>query len=167
MSYIILLGGGGGGWFNIKLTSYQYRKSHFGDKTILRSSYLHNGISYTGKMTTLYWIRALVSNSSGSDPRLPSYGHVPNTSLQPLGSHVWWQESWQHNHCGGQHLLPADMELHLQSRVLPPPTLAAHGVFLWNRYVKFGQIMDKIMCFFCCDWMYVILRLILRAWRWD
>ena len=52
-----------GGWppgprFNIKMTSYQYRKSHCGDKTILRPSYLHNGISYTGKMTSLYWIRA-------------------------------------------------------------------------------------------------------------
>ena len=45
---------------NIKTTSYQYRKSHCGDKTILRPpSYLHNGISYTGKMTSLYWIGAL------------------------------------------------------------------------------------------------------------
>ena len=43
-----------GGWFNIKMTSYQYRKSHCGDKKILRPSYLHNGIS-------LYWIRAQVS----------------------------------------------------------------------------------------------------------
>ena len=47
-----------GGWFNKKMPSYQYRKSHCGDKTILRPSYLHNGISYTGKMTSLYWIRA-------------------------------------------------------------------------------------------------------------
>ena len=37
--------------------SYQYRKSHCGDKTIVRSSYLHNGISYTGKTISLYWIR--------------------------------------------------------------------------------------------------------------
>ena len=44
--------------FNIKMTSYQYRKSHCGDNTILRPSYLHNGISYSGKMTSLYWIRA-------------------------------------------------------------------------------------------------------------
>ena len=43
-------------WFNIKMSSYQYRKSHCGDKTILRPSYLHNGISCTGKMTCLYWI---------------------------------------------------------------------------------------------------------------
>ena len=49
---------GQGGWFNIKMSSYQYRKSHCGDKTILRPSYLHNGISYTGKMASLYWIRA-------------------------------------------------------------------------------------------------------------
>ena len=45
--------------FNIKTSSYQYRKSHCGDKTVVRSSYLHNGISYTGKMSSLYWIRAL------------------------------------------------------------------------------------------------------------
>ena len=50
-----------GGWFNKNMSYYQYRKSHCGDKTILRPSYLHYGISYTGKMTTLYWIRAQVS----------------------------------------------------------------------------------------------------------
>ena len=49
-----------GHWFNIKMSSYQYRKSHCGDKTVVRSSYLHNGISYTGKMSSLYWIRALL-----------------------------------------------------------------------------------------------------------
>ena len=49
-----------GGWINIEMPSYQYRKSHCGDKTILRPSNLHNGISYTGKMTSLYWIRALL-----------------------------------------------------------------------------------------------------------
>ena len=48
-----------GPWFNIKMSSYKYRKCHCGDKTILRPSYLHNGISYTGKMISLYWIRAL------------------------------------------------------------------------------------------------------------
>ena len=38
------------GWFNTNMPSYQYMKSHCRDKTILRPSYLHNGISYTGKM---------------------------------------------------------------------------------------------------------------------
>ena len=52
------------GWFNIEMSSYQCRKSHCGDKMILRPSYLHNGISYTGKMTYLYWIRALDSLSA-------------------------------------------------------------------------------------------------------
>ena len=36
------------------MSSYQYSKSHCGDKTILRPSYLHNGISYTGMMTISY-----------------------------------------------------------------------------------------------------------------
>ena len=48
-----------GPWFNIKMPSYQYRKSHCGDKTVVRSSYLHNGVSYTGKMASLYWIGPL------------------------------------------------------------------------------------------------------------
>ena len=49
-----------------KKMSCQYRKSHCGDKTILRPSYLHNGISYTGK-TFLYWIRAQVSREMTSN----------------------------------------------------------------------------------------------------
>ena len=55
-----------GPWFNIRTTSYQYRKSHCGDKMVIRSSYLHNGISYTGKMSSLYWISPLVSSCTHS-----------------------------------------------------------------------------------------------------
>ena len=46
--------------FNIKMSSYQRRKFHCGDKMVVRSSYLHNGISCTGKIISLYWIRAQV-----------------------------------------------------------------------------------------------------------
>ena len=46
-----------GPWFNIKM-SYLYRKSHCGYKTVKRSSNHHNGISYAGKTSSLYWIRA-------------------------------------------------------------------------------------------------------------
>ena len=49
-----------GSRFNIKMSSYLYRKSHCGDKTVVRSSYLHNGNSYTGKMASLYWFSPLV-----------------------------------------------------------------------------------------------------------
>ena len=45
-----------GPWFNIKMSSYQYMKSRFGYKTVVRPSYLHHGIPYTGKMSSLYWI---------------------------------------------------------------------------------------------------------------
>ena len=48
-----------GPWFNIKMSSYQLWKYHCGDKTVVRSSYLHNGISYTGKMWSLYWTSPL------------------------------------------------------------------------------------------------------------
>ena len=43
-----------GDWFNIKMPVYQYRETYCRDKTILRPSYNHNGISYTGE-TSLYW----------------------------------------------------------------------------------------------------------------
>ena len=39
------------------MTSYQCRKSHCWDKMILQLSYLHNGISYTGTIVSLYWIQ--------------------------------------------------------------------------------------------------------------
>ena len=82
-----------GPWFNIKMSSYQYRKSHCGDKTVVRSSYLHNGISYTGKMSSLYWIGAqgLFSLSGRTfnrmiswSPKVPRLGVIMITSLWNL-----------------------------------------------------------------------------------
>ena len=80
-----------GPWFNIKKSSYQYRKSHCGDKTILRPSYLHNGISYTGKTTSLYWISPLVSGALGcpwcgaTSQRIgqPAYCRCPGVNYAP------------------------------------------------------------------------------------
>ena len=42
------------------MSSYRKRKFHYEDITILWPSYIHNGISYTGKTISLYWFRALV-----------------------------------------------------------------------------------------------------------
>ena len=53
-----------GPWFNIKMSFCQYRKSHCGDKTVVRSSYLHNGISYTGKMASF-----LLNQPPGGSPK--------------------------------------------------------------------------------------------------
>ena len=84
--------------FNIKVSSNQYRKSHCGNKTVVRSSYLHNGISYTGKMTSLYWISPQVcisldlaeiyrlaqnyNNSSAFAMDLPQYYAKPSKWYQ-------------------------------------------------------------------------------------
>ena len=61
------------GWFDIKMPSYQYRKSHCRDKPVIKPSYLHNGISYTGKTASLYWIEALVKTTQ----LLQSIQHLP------------------------------------------------------------------------------------------
>ena len=75
-----------GGRINIKMSSEQYRKSHCGDKTILRLSYLHNGISYTDKMTFLYWIKALATQGTLMDYVKVSLMHP---SSQPKVFVLW------------------------------------------------------------------------------
>ena len=51
-----------GGRINIKMPSNQYRKSHCGDKIILRPFNIHNGISCTVKTTSSYWTKALATS---------------------------------------------------------------------------------------------------------
>ena len=98
--------------FNIKMLSYQYRKSHCGDKTVVRSSYLHNGISYTGRMSSLYWIRAQMCSFFYSWPGMifanSSQVKKPNPLthcglMMPYGNiglaQHWlrkWPLAWQH-----------------------------------------------------------------------
>ena len=40
-------------WFNIRISSCQYRKFRRGDKTILLTSYLHGEFAYTDDIFTL------------------------------------------------------------------------------------------------------------------
>ena len=70
-----------GPWFNIKMSSYQYRKSHCGDKMVVRSSYLHNEISYAGKMASLYWISSLVSSCLSLDQCLSDFLCLTHNTL--------------------------------------------------------------------------------------
>ena len=53
-----------GSRLNIKMPSDQNGKSHCGDKEVSLLSYLYKGISYTGKTTSLYWVRASVPDRS-------------------------------------------------------------------------------------------------------
>ena len=71
-------------WFSTKMTSYQHRKSHCGDKTILGRSYLHNGIPYTDRMTSLYWIRVQVISNHGNDMV------CPESSSLNIRKVIWW-----------------------------------------------------------------------------
>ena len=79
--------------FNIKMTSYQYMKSHCGDKTVVRSSYLHNGISYTGKMSSLYWIGSKIPFTKVSDAELwfLSFDIRPSKLLSKQSRHRWFE----------------------------------------------------------------------------
>ena len=79
-----------GSWFNIKMSYYQCRKTHCGDKTILRSSYLHNGIPYTGKTISLYWIRA----QGASSLKCVS---IPRSAHKPIVPITNTNHNWQAN----------------------------------------------------------------------
>ena len=90
---VIILKQEPGSWFNTKMSSYHYRKSHCGDKTIFRPSYLHNGISYTGKTTSLYWIRAQVLSVQLPLPHKPLVNNsycqrMWNGASRYLGNHA-------------------------------------------------------------------------------
>ena len=101
------------GWFNIKMSSYQYRKSHCGDKTILRPSYLHNGISYTGKMTSSYWIGAQVATRTWIRPELSAITNCDNNEMQ-VEYHIMITDKMSH-------------WLHFSSFVALEVTLTAFG----------------------------------------
>ena len=45
-----------GPWISIKMSSYPYRECHSKDHLVVTSSYIQNGISYTYKVVSLYWI---------------------------------------------------------------------------------------------------------------
>ena len=62
-----------GPWFNYMVhVSYQCRKSHCGDGTVVRSSYLHNGISYTGiyieRHAPPWWLHYTIWCKFGTKP---------------------------------------------------------------------------------------------------
>ena len=48
----------------IQGTILPFRELHCGDKVVIKSSYLHSGNSYTGKMVSLCWIKARMAMSS-------------------------------------------------------------------------------------------------------
>ena len=66
---------------------------YFGNLKILWPSYLHNGISYTGKTTSLYWIRAQeVSEMISLCSPFGSVAYVVQPHMVPYPQHY-------HYHC--------------------------------------------------------------------
>ena len=52
---VFILRWGPGPHLNIKTVFSRYRNFHYEYKMVVRLSYIYNGNSYTGKMTSLYW----------------------------------------------------------------------------------------------------------------
>ena len=72
---------------------YRYRKSHCGDKIILRRFYLHNGISYTCNTTSLYWIRVLNLGSWTWCLQIGWNIHIYIWASNQVGCSCTWQRS--------------------------------------------------------------------------
>ena len=102
-------------WFNIKMTSHQYRKSHFGDKTILRPSYLHYGIPYIGKTTSLHWIRALEFTLQLNSLHIDWQSKPEPLNLRGRGTVTCSERS--HGHSGSRQLIAS----------MKTPTLYPHS----------------------------------------
>ena len=111
------------------MSSYQYRKSHCVDKMVVRSSYLHNGISYTGKMTSLYWIKALAS--CGRNDFTGGFSQMAYTMLKMAIAFIITTPC-----CKGTSIISTDKEFKIsvgnscQSASLMPTTLEEDQEFL-------------------------------------
>ena len=80
-----------GGWFNIKMSSYQYRKFHCGDKRNLRLFHLHNGISYT----CIYLSISLYCIKAQGTMRLCSAKRAPVLSVLTISVCMDLQLTWK------------------------------------------------------------------------
>ena len=111
-----------GPWFNIKISSYQYRKSRCGDKTVVRSSYLHNWISYTGKIISLYWFSPLVFNNASW---LTLCKHLKPLSIYHVGMKVLSVNA----------MLPRESKLYIYIYIYQTVCLGHDiGVVFWHNF---------------------------------
>ena len=125
--------------FNIKMSSYQYRKSHGGDKTVVRPSYLHNGISYTGKM-----IHCIFILKQGPGPISRSLN-----SLWPSDT-IWYQGS-------GSTLVQVMACYLFGARPLPEPMITL--LLVASLGINFNEMWCKIWNFsFLCNRAAILFR---------
>ena len=126
-----------GPWFNIKMSSHQYRKSHCGDKTVVRSSYLHNEISYAGKIASLYWIRALVLCEGNPLVTAP----VVTPQRYKMLHQNWW-ESIPHVQCFKimKSFYKSDIEITFG---LYFNNFRRLQVFIWNKTIVLSAILHS------------------------
>ena len=66
-----------GPWFNIKMSSYQYRKSHCGDKTVVRSSYHISTVEFPKLVRWYLRIQSAPRSSGVCSPRILYHIQVP------------------------------------------------------------------------------------------
>ena len=76
------------------MSSYQFRKFHCVDKAVVRTSYLHNGISFTGKISSLYWIGAMIIQWNRSEMNSSHIlYHNKNYEQWSWSSRLWYDKN--------------------------------------------------------------------------
>ena len=140
-----------GPWSNINMSSYQYRKLYCGDKTVVRSSNLCNGISYTGKMASLYWFRPLVLYSlSDLIVRSREVSKLRDSRLDFSGSDFSLLITLKFDRRLGSSAI--DMPVKLQSDTIMVNLAASRLHEIWRYY-------SRLVVWPCC-------RLLRLRWRW-
>ena len=71
------------GWSSIKVSSSQYKDSHYKDETTMRPSCHHDGNFYAGKKASFHWIGPLVTEK-------PSHIEADKNGWQK------WTKTWGH-----------------------------------------------------------------------
>ena len=128
-----------------------YRKLYCGDKTVVRSSNLCNGISYTGKMASLYWFRPLVLYSlSGLVVRSREVSKLRDSRLAFSSSDFALLITLKFDRCLGSSIV--DMPVKLQSDTTMVNLAASRLHEIWRYY-------RRLAVWPCC-------RLLRLRWRW-
>ena len=153
------------------MSSYQDRKSHCGDKTVVRSSYLHNAISYTGEISSFYWIGDLTALSKMIFECISPDYHIihfilthPNISVEPVSSKssggvtlrdshlIKTSSAWPSTY--GKYVSFTSNagsweQTHNQSKYSGSYSTVAWGYFCWQRLTEIMAWMNNCNHVFC------------------
>ena len=140
--------------YNIKMPSYQYKKSPCGDKTTIRLSYLHKGIFYTFGKIAPFFIKSSPCISYKNPHDGPETLSIIPTTLSIINIHdenvVHSDAEWSNSSaliCLKTILSPSDRLLHFFIKQKTVKYSASHQITALNCFTSWKKCSIHILQF--------------------